>query len=160
MSKSPHAPRAFNWKHLLAIIIVVEALGMLSALLAGNIRVTYLHFALPQFSPPASLFGIVWPLLYLMIAIAGYLYFKANGKTWGYTLFGSQLLLNFIWSIIFFHFNWYWLGLIIIIVLDLAVIACIREFSKNSRWSAWLLVPYLIWLLFATYLTVGVALLN
>lgn len=76
------------------------------------------------------------------------------------TLFGIQLLLNFIWSIIFFSQSAYWWGLVIIIVLDLVVLLCILQFYRSSRLAAILMVPYLVWICFATYLTLGVALLN
>nr|WP_290123547.1 TspO/MBR family protein [Liquorilactobacillus satsumensis] len=61
---------------LLLTVLVVEAIGSLSALFAGNIKQTYLSLKLPLFSPPASLFGIVWPLLYLLIGVSGYLFFS------------------------------------------------------------------------------------
>ena len=96
----------FNWLHLLIFIVVVEAIGSLSAWLAGDIKAVYNGLNLPVLSPPDGLFGIVWPILYALIAIAGYLVFQQatthRDRLMDATLFGIQLLLNFIWSIIFF----------------------------------------------------------
>lgn len=105
----------FNWLHLLIFIVVVEAIGSLSAWLAGDIKAVYNGLNLPVLSPPDGLFGIVWPILYALIAIAGYLVFQQatthRDRLMDATLFGIQLLLNFIWSIIFFSQSAYWWGL-------------------------------------------------
>lgn len=66
----------FNWLHLLIFIVVVEAIGSLSAWLAGDIKAIYNGLNLPVLSPPDGLFGIVWPILYALIAIAGYLVYQ------------------------------------------------------------------------------------
>jgi translocator protein len=156
--------RNINWFHLILSIVVVELIGSLSGLLAGNIRGIYTSLKLPPLSPPAAVFGPVWIILYLLIGVAGYLVIKdttsRTQKTINLSLFGSQLLLNFIWSIVFFGGNSYWLGLIIIIVLDLVVLACILAFRNVNKLAAYLFVPYFVWILFATYLTLGVAMMN
>lgn len=156
--------RNINWFHLILSIVVVELIGSLSGLLAGNIRGIYTSLKLPPLSPPAAVFGPVWIILYLLIGVAGYLVIKdttsRTQKTINLSLFGSQLLLNFIWNIVFFGGNSYWLGLIIIIVLDLVVLACILAFRNVNKLAAYLFVPYFVWILFATYLTLGVAMMN
>ncbi|MHA3066242.1 TspO/MBR family protein [Lacticaseibacillus saniviri] len=158
------AKRKINWLHLFIFVVVVEMIGILSGVLAGDIKTHYLALNLPIFSPPAAVFGPVWTILYLMIGISGYLVLndsasRATTRT-NFWLFVSQLILNFCWSIVFFGGNQYFIGLIIIILLDAVVIMCIRSFKPVNRVAAYLLVPYLLWLLFATYLTLGVALLN
>ena len=105
--------RNINWFHLILSIVVVELIGSLSGLLAGNIKSIYTSLKLPPLSPPAAVFGPVWIILYLLIGVAGYLVIKdttsRTQKTINLSLFGSQLLLNFIWSIVFFGGNSYWL---------------------------------------------------
>jgi len=119
---------------------------------------------LPPLAPPDYLFGIVWPLLYALIAISGFLIFRLLGtyKTearLALTYFVLQLFINFIWSIIFFK-GYYWSGVITILLLDLIVFICLIKFLKLDKVSGICLIPYLIWILFATYLSIGVALLN
>lgn len=156
--------RSFNWKTLLLFIVGVEVLGSLSSLFAGNIKEIYNSLSLPPLAPPDYLFGIVWPLLYLLIAISGYLIYQSiafkGEKTTSYLLFAVQLGLNFVWSIVFFGGNYYWVGVVIVIILDLVVLGCILQYYKVNWAASVLLIPYLIWILFATYLTIGVAVLN
>lgn len=153
-----------NLIRLVSMILIVELIGSASALFAGNIRQNYLNLNLPPLAPPANIFGIVWPILYLLIGIAGYLIlFKSymrKDKVLCTVLYSLQLILNFIWSIIFFNGNQYWWGVLIIIVLDLIVVASIIIFNNIDKWLSLLFMPYLVWLIFATYLALGVAILN
>ncbi|MFL2081714.1 TspO/MBR family protein [Latilactobacillus sakei] len=148
---------------LLLFIMVIEAIGGLSGLFAGDIKGIYNGLSLPPLAPPDYLFGIVWPLLYALIAIAGYLIYKNFAKNNVGLLAGSfysaQIILNFVWSIIFFR-GYYWTGLVVILILDVLVITCINYAAKLNKVAGLLLMPYLVWLIFATYLTVAVAILN
>ena len=118
----------FSWLHLVIFIVIIEAIGSLSGWLSGDIKGIYNSLSLPVLSPPDWLFGIVWPILYALMAIAGYLVFylatTQRERLMNTILFGTQLLLNFIWSIIFFSQSAYWWGLVVIIVLDLVVLMC------------------------------------
>lgn len=153
-----------NYWLLAGLIIGIELLGMLSSILSGDVRGIYESLTLPPLSPPGQLFGIVWPTLYLLVAISGYLISMAvqpkSVKRPQLIWYGLQLVVNFGWSIIFFGAQMYWLGFLMTIVMDLLVIGCLIRFYPTSRAAAWLLVPYLAWLLFATYLAGGAALLN
>jgi tryptophan-rich sensory protein len=151
-----------KWIQLIIAVVGVELIGSLSGLLAGDIKAIYNSFTLPPFSPPDRLFGIVWPILYLMIGIVGYLIFtvRSNYRKTNLTLFIAQLFLNFIWSIVFFNASSRWTGLLIILVLDALVFFCIKEVYKSSKLAAYLMIPYFLWILFATYLTLGTAILN
>lgn len=95
--------RSLNWILLIASIIVVELVGSLSGILSGDIKAIYNNLTLPPLAPPDFIFGIVWPILYLMIGIVGYLILRdrTNARQNNLILFISQLVLNFIWSIIF-----------------------------------------------------------
>lgn len=151
-----------KWIQLIIAVVGVELIGSLPGLLAGDIKAIYNSFTLPPFSPPDRLFGIVWPILYLMIGIVGYLIFtvRSNYRKTNLTLFIAQLFLNFIWSIVFFNATSRWTGLLIILVLDVLVFFCIKEFYTSSKLAAYLVIPYFLWILFATYLTLGTAILN
>lgn len=156
--------RQFSLLKVLIFIITIEIIGWLSSILAGDVREIYNGLILPNLSPPAYLFGIVWPILYTLIGISGYLIYKnrvsKTDQVLNYVLFILQLFLNFIWSIIFFAQSSYWLGFIIILVLDLVVFLCIIQFWKTSRTASLLLIPYFLWIIFASYLTFSVAMLN
>lgn len=145
-------------------IIVVEAIGSLSGMLAGDIKSIYNRLQLPPLAPPDYLFGIVWPILYALIAVAGFLIFqnlkmKKSEVQSALMLYILQLFLNFIWTIIFFK-GYFWFGVLVVLVLDIVVYLCIKKFFKINQWSGILLLPYFVWILFATYLSLAVAFLN
>lgn len=124
--------RSPNWILLIASIIVVELVGSLSGILSGDIKAIYNNLTLPPLAPPDFIFGIVWPILYLMIGIVGYLILRdrTNARQNNLILFVSQLVLNFVWSIVFFGASNRWISFLIIIVLDALVIWCVKNFGK------------------------------
>ena len=149
---------------LILAIVVVELVGFCSSLLAGDIAGKYAMLNKAPLSPPGSVFGPVWIVLYLLMGIAIFLVLRTNTddqlKRSALGLFVIQLLLNFLWSILFFGGSSFWLAAIIILLLDAAVIACIVWFRKISNLAAGLMVPYLIWILFSTYLNIAFAVIN
>lgn len=153
-----------NWLTLALAIIGTEFVGFLSSLFAGDIRAMYDSLEKIPLSPPGGLFGIVWPILYLLLGISLYLIITSDAnsrqKQMAYLIYAVQLFLNFLWSIVFFGGDKMGLAIIIILLLDAAVVYQIFYYRKISMLSAYLLVPYLLWLLFATYLNIGFALVN
>lgn len=125
-------------------------------------QVWYNSLVKPAFTPPSWVFGPVWTILYIMIFISLYLYIKsfALDKKWGYFYFGIQLVLNLIWSTLFFGLTNIFLALADIVMLDIFVILTIRKFYMVSKVSAFMLVPYIIWIIFATYLNFAFWVLN
>lgn len=117
----------------------------------------------PPLAPPAELFSPVWIVMYILIALAFIFYitkFTFNNKILGYILFFTQLLVNFAWTPAFFGAKNILLALIILIVLDILVLLTIIEFTKVSKLAGRLLIPYFIWIIFATYLNIGILFLN
>lgn len=117
----------------------------------------------PYFDPPGEIFTPVWIILYSLIFSAFVLYYLKKteiNKKEGYLYFFVQLILNFIWSPAFFILQDIGLALFIIILLDIFVFLAIKNFYKVSKISAILMVPYFIWILFATYLNVSYFVLN
>ena len=109
----------------------------------------------PFLMPPNWLFAPVWTILYVMMFVSFLIYTTTqsrSNKMSGYVYFLLQLLLNILWSPAFFVLKNVGLALIIIILLDIFVYLMIRKFHEVSRFSAITLYPYLIWILFATYL--------
>lgn len=114
-------------------------------------------------NPPGWVFGPVWTILYMMIAISGWLIYKAepsHQRSIALVFYGGQLALNFIWSFFFFSLMSPILGLIDIILLSLLIILTIINAWPVRQLAAILLIPYLIWVLYATTLNAGIWLLN
>lgn len=109
----------------------------------------------PVFNPPSVVFGPVWTLLYLLIGFSFFLIWNSstneNTKT-AYFVYSIQLFLNFLWSILFFGLKNPALGLVGILILLVSIIFNIKVFYQLNKTSAYLLVPYLFWVSFATVL--------
>lgn len=109
----------------------------------------------PVFNPPSVVFGPVWTLLYLLIGFSSFLIWNSstneNTKT-AYFVYSIQLFLNFLWSILFFGLKNPALGLVGILILLVSIIFNIKVFYQLNKTSAYLLVPYLFWVSFATVL--------
>ncbi len=116
----------------------------------------------PLFAPPNSIFTPVWTILYITIFISLILYIKASyqNKKAGFIYFIIQLILNLIWAPIFFGLKNIPLAFIDIIFLDIFTILTIKKFYSVSKASSLILIPYLLWICFATYLNLGYMLLN
>lgn len=147
---------------IFSVGVVIAAGGLGSIATTPNIPTWYAALDKPPLLPPDEVFGPVWGVLYLMMGIALFLAWIAPKKEQGliYIAFFAQLLLNTAWSWAFFGLQQPWLGFLVIILLIAAITWTIFEFKKVSSAAARLLVPYLMWVLFATYLTIGVAVLN
>lgn len=150
-------------KFIISIVISFAAGGIGSLATIPNIPSWYVGLDKPPLLPPNEVFGPVWSALYLLMGIALFLVWQRTDKTRGVRAFGAfglQLLLNMIWSVVFFGLHMPWLGFIVILSLIAAIVWTMIEFKKHSGVATWLLVPYLAWVCFATYLTIGVAVLN
>ena len=131
-------------------------LGGLVGLLTNN-SMEYNTLIKPPFSPPNNTFPIVWSILYLLIGISYYLFRKDNERS---NLYILNLVFNFTWPFFFFTFKWYFFSLLWILILDISLVFLIKEFYNKKRISAYLLIPYLVWLIIATYLNIGIFILN
>lgn len=114
----------------------------------------------PIFSPPSIVFPIVWSILYLLIGISYYLFKRKDDDFKTTYVYYLQLFVNYLWSFIFFVFQYYFFSIIWIILLDVLVVILFILYLKKSKVSAYLIIPYMIWLLIATYLTIGIYILN
>jgi translocator protein len=114
-----------------------------------------------QLSPPNYVFGIVWPILYTMMFVALILVLRSVSiKSKAVLLFAGQLFLNLIWSPIFFTYKLYSIALLDILLLIIVLGFTIIAFYKISHVAAYLLVPYLLWLSFASYLNTYIVMNN
>jgi len=129
---------------------------------SSNIENWYVNLNKPSFNPPNYLFGPVWTTLYILMGISFFLILnsaKANkNKLIGIYLF--QLLLNFLWSFIFFKFHALGIAAVEIILLWVSILYMIVHFYKVNKWAGLINIPYLLWLSFATILNISIYLLN
>ena len=155
--------KKIHWFQLISIVLITELIGALGGLLSGNTGQIYTAFIKPSFSPPGWLFGIIWPLLYLLMGIAAYIIYQTHltpQRKKAISLYWVQLFVNFLWPIVFFRFEFYWISVAVILLLDVLVFITTRTFYKLKKPAGYLMIPYLIWILFATYLNIGIAFLN
>ena len=153
-----------TWKFIIAIFLC-ESVGISSGLLASaNKNDWFDNLIKPTWNPPAYLFGPVWTILYLLMGISLALIWKnkatALNKRNAYVLFAIQLFLNFWWSIFFFKMHSPALALVDIVLMVITIILTIFSFSSFSKPAAWLLVPYISWVSFATVLNFSIWYLN
>lgn len=117
----------------------------------------------PAFTPPSWVFAPAWTILYLMIFLSFMIFIMTKtmqDKTLGVSLFLVQLILNFLWSPVFFYWKNITLSFVIIILLLGFLLMTIINFYKISKWSAILLIPYFLWICYATYLNYGFMMMN
>ena len=117
----------------------------------------------PALNPPAWIFSPVWIILYGTILAALILYtikVSRKSKLGGYIYFIVQMVLNLAWSPIFFYLHNIGLALIVILLLNFAILMNIIKFYKVSKFSGLILIPYFLWVLFATYLNISFFVLN
>ena len=129
--------------------------------MAINKTIDYKELIKPPFAPPSIVFPIAWSIIYLLMGISYYLYreeYKEDSKE--ITVYYAQLFVNSLWSIIFFIWKFRFLAVLWIFLLDFLVIWLFILFYKKKRISAYLNIPYILWILFASYLTVGIYFLN
>jgi tryptophan-rich sensory protein len=150
---------------LIIAIVVSELAGIIGSIFTiPSVAGWYQTLTKPALNPPAWVFGPVWTILFVLMGIALFLVWKKGFKTKSAKialgLFIGQLALNMLWSIIFFGLHSPAGAFIEIIFLWLAILATIIAFAKISRPAAWLLIPYILWVSFAGYLTYSVWQLN
>jgi len=148
---------------LIGFILLAQSAGILGSLATvSNIDSWYEFLVKPALSPPNWVFGPVWTLLYTLMGIAAFLVWKSKkaGYVRALIFFGAHLIVNTAWTLIFFGEQNIGMGLAVIILLDLWIAALIWRFWRFSKTAAYLLIPYLLWALFATYLNFGYYWLN
>lgn len=144
------------------IVAIVSLIGAFST--NPGVNDWYQSLVLPSFNPPSFIFGIVWPILYLMIALSLF-YFWRKGidnvyKKNTFFLFLFHLILNASWSLVFFNLESAILGLVVILCMLATLAIVMTRLWKISHVSVYLLVPYTLWLVFASVLNLAIVLLN
>ncbi|MFH1074375.1 MAG: TspO/MBR family protein [Candidatus Firestonebacteria bacterium] len=150
---------------LSASIVICELIGSLGAIFTmPAVRSWYMEINKPSFNPPNWIFGPVWTALYLLMGIAFFLIWKKglnNNKVKNAAVvFLVQLIVNFLWSVIFFGGRSYIGGLITIAILWLLILANITMFYRISKPAGLILLPYILWVSFASILNYYIYILN
>ena len=149
---------------LLGWLVLCFAVGGISSIFnAHNIPTWYAALVKPPLNPPDWVFPAVWMVLYALMALAAWLVWKTRSsgcRRRGLSLFLVQLWFNFLWSWIFFSRHQIGVALADILLLWVAIALTIYNFRKMSVTAAWLMVPYIAWVTFASYLNLGIWRLN
>jgi translocator protein len=152
-----------KWLSLVVALVVPQLVGGLSALISGDSARWYEQLRTPAWSPPGWVFGPVWSLLYLSMGFASWLVYRAPGagrRRLALALFVLQLLLNFLWSPIFFGLQRIGWALAEMVLLWAAVGATAAAFWRVRRAAGVLLLPYWAWVTFAALLNFAIWRLN
>lgn len=154
----------FNFIALLKNIILPLGGGLLIGFFTKNSMIVYNNLKKPIFTPPAIIFPIVWTILYILMGIAAYRIYMNNksGKDdkGAYFYYLIQLSINFLWSIIFFNFRLYGISFILIIILLIFIILTTIKFFKLDKTAGLFMLPYILWVMFASVLTFFIWMLN
>ncbi|WP_319545978.1 TspO/MBR family protein [Ruegeria conchae] len=148
-----------NW--LIRITFLALVLG--GGILIGTLTAPgdwYAQLSKPAFNPPNWIFGPVWTVLYVLIAMAGWRQFEAGRSSTKMKLWWAQMGLNFLWSPTFFVLQMPWVALVVIVALLAVIVVFIAEVRYTDRVSALAFLPYLAWVAFATALNLSIAILN
>lgn len=138
----------FGW---LLVVFVAAAAGVVASVDAPSF---YAQLSKPSWAPPAQVFGPVWTVLYALMGVAAWLVWRSPGpKSAALILFGAQLAANALWSWLFFAWHRGALAAVEILILLALIAAMIVAFWRIGRLAALLLVPYLLWVSFASVLT-------
>ncbi|MEL7663770.1 MAG: TspO/MBR family protein [Methanosarcina mazei] len=154
-----------NVPRLLACIIICQLAGIIgSVFTSSSLDTWYILLEKPSYNPPAWVFFPVWTTLYTLMGISLYLVWEKGlqykeVKT-GVFLFGLQLVLNTLWSLLFFGLKSPYYAFLEILVLWIAILLTIIQFWKISKSASLLLVPYILWVSFAALLNYQIWVLN
>ncbi len=152
------------YKFLISISIPLTVGAMAGYFTSTSVKTWFVTLQKPTFNPPSWLFAPVWTILYILMGIAFFLIWKSSAtntqKKPAYSIYWVQLALNFIWSLLFFYSQNPGAGLIDIVLLLIAILFTIKQFYAINKTSAFLLVPYVLWVLFATALNTQIWRLN
>ena len=148
-----------KWKELLISLFISLGAGALAGLLTSDSMQKYATMYKPPLAPPGWVFPVVWTVLYILMGIAAYLVYVSDSdqKKTALTLYGVQLVANVLWSVIFFELDAYLLAFAWLLLLWYLIFLTLRSFYEINPTAGKLLIPYLLWVTFAGYLNLSIA---
>ncbi|MDR3645521.1 MAG: tryptophan-rich sensory protein [Clostridia bacterium] len=157
----------FRLSTLLLSLLAVALAGMIGALFSIHAPTVYSNLMLPSFAPPSWVFAVVWPVLYVLMAVAAYrirmLALPGKESAAVHAALSDyivQLVFNVLWSALFFGFGLRTAAFADIIILLFYIAVTTIRFYRLDKTAGWLMVPYLIWVIFAAILNLAVLILN
>ncbi len=146
---------------IISLLITLGGGGLVAFLTRDSMDI-YSNIKQPTLAPPAVIFPIVWTILYILLGVSAYMIYESKSplKNKALTVYGVQLLLNFIWPFIFFGANMFLLAFVVLMILWALSMWMIVLFYQIKPIAAYLQIPYILWLTFAAYLNLSIYLLN
>ncbi len=145
-------------------IAIALGVGILGALISQGQMDLYSQIHTPPLAPPAWLFPVVWTVLFVLMGVSAARIYLADApsaqKESALTVYAVSLVLNFTWPILFFNFRAFFIAFVWIIALWLSIIGTILRYRKIDKAAAYLQIPYFVWVTFAAYLNLAIAILN
>ena len=153
--------KKFDFKAFIIITVITFIVGSFFSFFTMNNMDTFKELNKP-INVPGILFPIVWSILYLLMSISCYIIYKSENKDKKKALitYGIQLIINSLWTLIFFGFDAYLLAFIWLLLLFASVIFMMLVFYNIDKKAAYLNIPYILWIVFAGYLNLGIYILN
>jgi Tryptophan-rich sensory protein (mitochondrial benzodiazepine receptor homolog) len=151
-----------QWKPLIISLMISLGTGFLSGFVNKNSVKGFETLVKPPLTPPSFVFPIAWTILYILMGISAYLVYISCSeyREKALRVYLAQLIVNFLWTIVFFNLEMRLLAFIWLLILWVLIIRMIRLFYKVDPLAAYLQIPYLIWVTFAGYLNLATYLLN
>lgn len=143
---------------LLVSLLISLGTGVIAGFLTFGSMAQYQEMYHPPLAPPGWVFPVVWLFLYTLMGIASYRIYLKNPKAEALKLYLIQLAVNFFWPVFFFNLGWQVFAAVWLLVLWYLVFVMIKEFARIDKGAARLMIPYLVWLTFAAYLNIVIAL--
>jgi tryptophan-rich sensory protein len=145
--------RSINWYKLIISLVICLAAGFIGSIFTTPaIGAWYATLHKPAFNPPNWIFGPVWTILFILMGLAFYLVWQKPNNKKALIIFVIQLVLNIAWSFCFFYLQNPLAGLLEIVVLWIFILLTIINFYKIYQPTAYLLIPYILWVSFAVVL--------
>lgn len=146
---------------LVGWVVLCEGIGIIGGIASSkSVGTWYQSLRKPSFNPPAGAFAPVWTILYLLMALSAWIACSEPQSGVAASIFIVQLSLNFMWSMVFFRYRNPRLALAALLALDIAIVLTMGIFFAFSAMAGWLMLPYLTWCLFATFLNEEIVRLN
>lgn len=149
-------------KPLIKNILIAAIAAIVGSIFSRNASELLDSLNTPPIIPPPWVFAVVWSILYILMAISAYLIDTSDSadKNAAFTVYGIQLVLNVVWTFLFFELEAFWAAFICIILLWISIIAMIIMFTKIKPIAGYLQIPYLLWVTFASVINIFIAIMN